>query len=71
MPYWLGSGYRLGCACNTLGIDAVVAIEVGNGTGLPEMLDAERPGAVAMDRPDPRQRGWMAVDHCDLHAVGR
>src|SRR5262249_46381404 len=46
-----------------VGVDAVVAIEVGDRAGLPEMLDPERAHAVAVDGAEPGERGGMAVEH--------
>ncbi len=39
---------------DSVGVDAVVPIEVGQRAGLAEMFDAERPHPVAVDRTEPR-----------------
>ncbi len=54
-----------------VGVDAVVAIEVVDGAGLAEMLDAERLEPVAAHAAEPAERGRMAVDHGDDAAVAR
>ena len=38
---------HLGGGDDALGVDAVMAVEVGDRAGLAEMLDAERAGAMA------------------------
>ena len=43
----------LGGGDDGAGVDAVVGLEVGNRAGLAEMLDAERPHAVAADAAQP------------------
>ena len=45
---------RLGGGDDGVGVDAVVAVEILDRAGLAEMLDAERPHAVAMDGAKPR-----------------
>ncbi|GCC48310.1 hypothetical protein chiPu_0032226, partial [Chiloscyllium punctatum] len=52
-----------------VGVDAVVPVEVGDGAGLAEMLDAERLEAVAAHAAEPAERGRMAVDHGHNAAV--
>src|SRR5690242_7581997 len=54
-----------------VGVDAVVAIEVVNGAGLAELLDAERLDAVAAHAAEPAERSRMAVDHGHDAAVAR
>src|SRR5437773_687104 len=54
-----------------VGVEAVVAVEVVNGAGLAEMLDAERLDAVAADAAEPAQRRRMAVDDGDDAAIAR
>src|SRR6266852_9546433 len=46
-----------------VGVHAVVAIEVIDGAGLAEMLDAERLDPVAAYAAEPAERGGMAIDH--------
>src|ERR1700759_1695006 len=53
------------------GVDAVVAIEVGDGAGLTEMLDAERLDAMTAPAAEPTQRRRMAIDHGDDAAIAR
>src|SRR5262245_40340401 len=62
---------RLGRRHDRLGVDAVVAIEVGNRAGLAEMLDAERPQAVTVHSAEPGERRRVAVEHGDHSAMGR
>src|SRR6476659_8918938 len=52
-----------------VGVDAVVAVEVADGSGLAERLDAERLDAVAAYAAEPAQRRRMAVDHGHNAAV--
>ena len=47
---------------DAVGVDAVVAVEVGDRAGLAEMLDAERPRAVAVHGAEPAERRRVAVD---------
>src|SRR5580693_4570413 len=54
-----------------VGVDAVVAVEVLDRAGLAEMLDAERPHAMAVDGAEPRQGRRMAVEHADDAAMSR
>src|SRR6478735_6505866 len=46
-----------------VGVDAVVAVEVGDGAGLAELLNAERLDTMAADTAEPAQRRRVAVDH--------
>src|SRR5581483_6951043 len=67
---------RAGCEAlgridDGVGVDAVVAIEVGDGAGLAEMLDAERFDAMTAHAADPAQRRRMAVEHGDDAAIAR
>src|SRR5580693_6035498 len=52
-----------------VGVDAVVAVEVLDRAGLAEMLDAERPHAMAMDGAEPGQGRRMTVQHADDAAM--
>src|ERR1700731_4628904 len=61
----------LGGGDDGVGVDAVVAVEVLHRAGLAEMLDAERPHAVAMDGTEPGQSRRMAVGHADDAAMPR
>src|SRR5580692_7209150 len=54
-----------------VGVDAVVAVEVLDRAGLAEMLDAERPHPMALDRAQPSQSRRMAVEHADDAAMLR
>src|SRR4051812_18945304 len=54
-----------------VGIHAVVAVEVVDGAGLAEMLDAQSLEAVPAHAAKPAQRRGMAVDHSDDAAVAR
>src|SRR6202035_3383272 len=61
----------LGGGDDGVGVDAVVAVEVLDRAGLAEMLDAERPHAVAMDGAEPGQGRRMTVQHADDAAMPR
>src|SRR5262249_42860041 len=54
-----------------VGVDAVVPIKLRDRAGLPEMLDAERAHAMAVDGAEPGERRRMAVEHGDDAAMGR
>src|SRR5580692_1975042 len=54
-----------------VGVDAVVAVEILDRAGLAEMLDTERPHAVAMDGAEPGQGRRMTVEHADDAAMPR
>src|SRR2546421_12965127 len=56
---------------NGVGVDAVVAIELVDGAGLAEMLDAECFEPMAPYAAQPTERGGMAVDHGNYPAVSR
>ena len=64
-------GDAFGRVDDSVGVDAVVAVEVVYGAGLAEMLDAERFHPVAAHTAEPTQRRRMAVDHGDDAAVAR
>src|ERR1700732_3453943 len=61
----------LGGGNDGVGVDAVVAVEVLDRAGLAEMLDAERPHAMAVDCAEPSQGRRMTVEHTDDPAVPR
>jgi len=46
VPDIAAGAHGLGCMDNRVGIDPMVAVEVGDGSGLPEMLDTQRLDAV-------------------------
>src|SRR5262250_1608535 len=54
-----------------IGVDAVVPIKLRDRAGLPEMLDAERAHAMAVDGAEPDERRRMAVEHGHDPAMGR
>src|SRR4029078_6815808 len=54
-----------------VGIDAVVPVELGERSGLSEMLDAQGSCPVAGDCAKPRQGCGMSVEHRDDAAMGR
>src|SRR5580692_11724968 len=56
---------------DSVGVDAVVTVEVVDGAGLAEMLDAEGFDPVAAHAAEPTQCGRMAVDHGDDAAIPR
>src|SRR5436190_16238027 len=64
-------GERRGRGDNCVGIDAVVPVEVRDGAGLAEMLDAERTRAMSVHGAEPRESRGMSVEHGDDAAVGR
>ena len=45
--------------------------QIGNRSGLPEMLDAERPHAMPCDRAEPRERCGVSVEHGHKPAIRR
>src|SRR5882672_12259812 len=53
------------------GVEAVMPIEIGDRSGLSEMLDAERPHAMAVHGAEPGERRRMAVEHRDDSAMAR
>src|ERR1700733_11727105 len=54
-----------------VGVNAIVPVEIGDRTGLAEMLDAKRPNLVAVHGAQPRQRRRMSVEHADDAAMWR
>src|SRR5580658_3121664 len=64
-------GDAFGRVDDSVGVDAVVAVEVVYGAGLAEMLDAERFHPVAAHTAEPAQRRRMTIDHGDDAAVAR
>src|SRR5437588_2121652 len=62
---------RLGGGDDRVGVDAIVPVELGDRSGLAEMLDPERAHAVAADGAEPRQGCRMAVQHGDDAAMRR
>src|SRR5580692_5251205 len=61
----------LGGGDDGVGVDAVVAVEILDRAGLAEMLDTERPHAMAMDGAEPRQGRRMTVENADDAAMPR
>src|ERR1700751_4685203 len=61
----------LGGGDDGVGVDAVVAVEILDRAGLAEMLDAERPHAMAGDGAQPSQSRRMTVEHADDAAMAR
>src|SRR5690349_4464121 len=55
----------LGGVDDGVGVDAVGAIEIVDGAGLAELLDAERLDSVAADAAEPAERCRVSVDHGD------
>ena len=53
-----------------VGVQAVMAVQVGHVTRLAERLDAQGRDAVAAHGGQPRQRGRVAVEHGDQAGVG-
>src|SRR4051794_608296 len=71
MQHRRAGGEAFGRIDDGVGVDAVVAVEVGDGAGLAELLDAERLDAMAADAAEPAERRRMAVDHGHDAAVAR
>src|SRR5579862_3490406 len=71
MPYRPPRRDGLGGGDDGVGVDAVMAVEIVDRAGLAEMLDAERPHAMAVDRAEPGQGRRMAVEHADDAAMAR
>ena len=61
----------MGGADDGFGVDAVVAVEIGDGAGLAEVLDAERADAMAVNAAEPSERRGMAVEDGDESAIRR
>src|ERR1700677_805058 len=64
-------GEAFGRIDDGIGVDAMVAVEVVDGAGLAEMLDAEGFDPVAAHAAEPTQCRRMAVDHGDDAAIPR
>src|SRR5689334_14848512 len=62
-------GDGLGGADDGLGVDAVVAVEIGDGAGLAKVLDAKGADAMTVNGAQPGERRGMAVEHGDKSAV--
>src|SRR5664279_1886802 len=71
VPHRGAGGEAFGRIDDGVGVDAVVAIEVVDGAGLAEMLDAEGFDLVAAHAAEPAQCRRMAVDHGDEPAIAR
>src|SRR5262249_48286329 len=71
MPDRTAGGDRLRRRDDGVGVDAVVAIEVGDRAGLAEVLDPERAHAMAAYGAEPGERRRVAVEHGDDAAMGR
>lgn len=51
------------------GLDVMVAIQTGNGSGLAKMLDSLSPGPMSVDPGYPCHRCRMAVDEGDQFCI--
>src|ERR1700721_2742439 len=71
VPHWRPRREAFGGVDDGVGVEAVMAIEVVDGAGLAEMLDAERLDAMPAHAAEPAERGRMAVDHGDDAAIAR
>src|SRR5258708_40171111 len=71
MPHGGAGGEAFGRIDDGVGVEAMVPVEVVDGAGLAEMLDAERLEAVAAHAAEPSQRRRMTVDDGDDAAVAR
>ena len=63
--------YRFGGAEDCGRVDPIVPVELGDSTGLTEVLYAESAGPVAVDGPEPGERCRMTVHDGDECAVVR
>ena len=54
-----------------VGVHAVVAVEVIDGTGLAELFDAERLDPMAAHAAEPAERRRMSIEHSDDAAIAR
>ena len=54
---------------DSIGINAIVPVELVDRTGLTKMLHAKWANAVATDGAEPRQSGGMPVQQCDETAM--
>src|SRR5215213_11421593 len=66
---WPARRDRLGSRDDRIRVDAVVAIEIGERSGLAEMLHAQRARAMTMDRAEPAERRRMRVAYSDNAAM--
>src|ERR1700721_2098537 len=71
VPHRGAGGEAFGGVDDGVGVHAMVAIEVVDGAGLAEMLDAEGFDLVAAHTAEPAQCRRMAVDHGDDTAIAR
>ena len=71
VPHRRAGGEAFGCIDDGVGIHAVVAVEVVDGAGLAELLDAERLDAMPAHAAEPAECGGMTIDHGDDAAVAR
>src|SRR5262245_50011209 len=71
VPHGTAGGEAYGRIDDRVGVDAIVPIEVVDGAGLAEVLDAECFDAMAAHAAEPAQRRRMAVDHGDEAALAR
>src|SRR4051812_50018884 len=71
VPHRCAGGQAFRRVDDGVGVDAVVAIELVDGAGLAEMLNAERFEPMAPYATEPTERGGMTVDHRDDPAVSR
>src|SRR5439155_8029014 len=62
---------RLGGRDDRVGVDTVMAIKLGNRSGLAEMFDPEWPHPMAVDRTEPGERRRVPVDDGHDPAMGR
>src|SRR2546423_15296384 len=69
VPHRRAGGQAFRRVDNGVGVDAVVAIELVDGAGLAEMLDAECFEPMAPYAAQPTERGGMAVDRGNYPAV--
>jgi hypothetical protein len=62
------------CLCrrdDSVGVDAIVPIELGERARLAEMLDAQRARSVSGNSAEPGESHWVAIKHGDNAAMRR
>ncbi len=63
MPHGATLRQLLRCGNDSFNVDAVVAVQLGDGTGLPELVHTQGPHAVAGHRTQPAQCSRMTIQH--------
>src|SRR6185437_1278769 len=71
VPHRRACRETFGCINDGVGVDVIVAIEVVDGAGLAEMLDAQRFQPLAAHAAQPSKRCRMTIDHAHNTAISR